>query len=52
MNELQEARYHFALSEVIDMIRLYGYCNVVNDIDAMIADEIDRKMKVAYEPAY
>jgi hypothetical protein len=47
MNELQEARYHFALSEVIDMIRLYGYCNVVNDIDAMIADEVNKKLELA-----
>lgn len=47
MNELQEARYHFALSEVIDMIRLYGYCNVINDLDAMIADEIDKKLSLA-----
>ena len=47
MNELQEARYHFALSEVIDMIRLYGYCNVINDLDAMIADEINKKLSLA-----
>ena len=47
MKELQEARYHFALSEVIDMIRLYGYCNVINDLDAMIADEIDKKLSLA-----
>ena len=47
MNELQEARYHFALQEVIDMIRLYGYCNVINDLDAMIADEIDKKLSLA-----
>jgi hypothetical protein len=49
MNELDEARYHFALSEIIDMIRLYGYSNVINDLDAMIADEINQKMKVVYE---
>lgn len=46
MNELDEARYHFALSEVLDMIRIYGYCNVLNDLDAMIAEEVNRKLVV------
>jgi len=49
MNELDEARYHFALSEIMDMIRLHGYCNVINDLDAMIADEINKKLGVVYE---
>jgi len=49
MNELDEARYHFALSEIMDMIRLHGYCNVINDLDAMIADEINRKLAVVDE---
>jgi hypothetical protein len=46
MNELDEARYHFALSEVLDMIRIYGYFNVLNDLDAMIAEEVNRKLVV------
>ena len=49
MNELDEARYHFALSEIMDMIQLHGYCNVINDLDAMIADEINRKLAVVNE---
>ena len=49
MNELDEARYHFALSEIMDMIRLHGYCNVINDLDELIADEISRKMELTHE---
>lgn len=49
MNELDEARYHFALSEVLDMVRIYGYSKVINDLDALIADEISRKMELVYE---
>jgi len=49
MNELDEARYHFALSEIMDMIRLHGYCNVINDLDEMIADEINQKLAVVNE---
>jgi hypothetical protein len=49
MNELDEARYHFALAEMMDMIRIYGYCNVINDLDAMIEEEISRKMELVYE---
>ena len=49
MNELDEARYHFALSEVLDMVRIYGYSKVINDLDVLIADEISRKMELVYE---
>lgn len=49
MNELDEARYHFALSEVLDMIRIYGYSKVINDLDELIADEISRKMELVHE---
>lgn len=49
MNELDEARYHFALSEIMDMIRVHGYCNVINDLDAMIEEEINKKLGVVYE---
>ena len=45
MNELNEARYHFALSEVLDMVRIYGYSKVINDLDAMIAEEVNRKLE-------
>ena len=49
MTELEEARYHFALSEVLDMIRIYGYCNVINDLDTMIADVINKKLELVDE---
>lgn len=49
MNELNEARYHFALSEVLDMIRIYGYAKIINDLDAMIAAEVNRKLELVYE---
>jgi hypothetical protein len=49
MNELDEARYHFALSEVMDMVRIYGYSKVINDLDEMIADEINRKLESVHE---
>ena len=48
MNELDEARYHFALSEVLDMVRIYGYSKVINDLDAMIAEEVHRKLEMVY----
>lgn len=46
MNELDEAHYHFALSEIMDMVRLYGYSNVINDLDAMMNEEINRKLEM------
>jgi len=48
MNELDEARYHFALSEVLDMVRIYGYSKVINDLDTMIAEEVNRKLEAVY----
>ena len=39
-DENLEATYHFTLSAMVDMIDLYGYCNVLNDLDAMIEDKI------------
>jgi hypothetical protein len=45
LNELTEANYHFTLSAVVDLIAEHGYCNVMNDLDAMIADEVNRKLE-------
>lgn len=37
-DELKEANYHFTLSAMLDLIEEYGYCNVMNDLDDMIAE--------------
>lgn len=41
-----EAQYHFVLSDMVDLIRQYGYSRVINDLDSMIADEISRLTQV------
>ena len=52
-NHDKEAEYHFTLSAMMDLIRQYGYCNVINDLDEMIEEEISRKMEVVDEiPSY
>ena len=48
-DEYLEAEYHFALAAIMDMVKKYGYCNVINDLDDMIADEINRKLVEAVE---
>jgi hypothetical protein len=46
LNELNEANYHFTLSAMVDLIADHGYSNVMNDLDAMIADEVNRKLEM------
>ena len=41
-DENLESHYHFTLSAMMDMVRIYGYAKVINDLDALIADEISR----------
>ena len=41
-----EATYHFTLSAMKDLIARYGYCNVLNDLDAMIEDEVEKLLLV------
>ena len=36
MNSIDEARYHFILSDMVDLIEDYGYANVINDLEDMI----------------
>ena len=43
-DEYLEANYHFTLSAMVDLIDEYGYSNVINDLDAMIADRISLKL--------
>ena len=37
MNQHDEARYHFVLSDMAYLVDEYGYANVINDLDGMIA---------------
>jgi len=39
-DERLEAHYHFTLSAMVDLIDEYGYCNVINNLDAMIAEKV------------
>lgn len=43
-DEYLESRYHFTLADMVDLIEQYGYSNVINDLDAMIADKIAQKV--------
>ena len=36
MNPTEEARYHYVLSDMADLVDEYGYANVINDLDEMI----------------
>lgn len=49
LDELTEAHYHFTLSSMVDLIAEHGYCNVMNDLDAMIADEVNKKLELVDE---
>lgn len=43
-DEYLEANYHFTLSAMVDLIDTYGYSNVINDLDSMIADRLEDKV--------
>ena len=36
MNPTEEARYHYVLSDMVDLVDEYGYANVINDLDTLI----------------
>lgn len=38
LEQQNEAFYHFTLSNMVDLIDAYGYCNVINDLDDMITE--------------
>lgn len=44
LEQQKEAFYHFTLSDMMDLIEEYGYCNVLNDLDAMIEDRVAQKV--------
>jgi hypothetical protein len=37
MNSIDEARYHYILSDMADLVDEYGYATVINDLEEMIA---------------
>ena len=41
VNYESEAMYHYILSDTVDLIREYGYAKVINDLDAMIAEQVN-----------
>jgi hypothetical protein len=45
LDEFKEADYHFTLSAMMDLIREYGYSNVINDLDVMIAEEVNKTLE-------
>lgn len=45
-DENLEAHYHFTLSAMVELIDTYGYYNVINDLDAMIADRLNNLIEM------
>jgi hypothetical protein len=46
LDQQKEAFYHFTLSDMVDLVRQYGYSRVMNDLDTRIADEVNRLTEV------
>ena len=44
LEQQNEAFYHFTLSNMVDLIDVYGYAHVLNDLDTMIADRVSLKL--------
>lgn len=42
MNHNEEARYHFVLMDMVDLIGDYGYNTVMADLEVAIADKVNR----------
>jgi len=42
MHHNEEARYHFTLMDMVDLIGDYGYDRVMADLDVAIADKVNR----------
>ena len=44
--DMREAYYHWVVSDVCDMIRLYGYTKVLTDIDkALRTDDLEVELR-------
>lgn len=42
MPDEKEAHYHWTVSDMVDLIQEYGYAEVINDLDNMIADRVNK----------
>ncbi len=42
MSHNEEARYHFILMDMVDLIGDYGYNTVMADLEVAIADKVNR----------
>lgn len=48
--DLEEAHYHWVLSDVCSLIRRYGYTKVMTDIDkALRAEDLEVELKHTFE---
>jgi hypothetical protein len=47
MSHNEEARYHFILMDMVDLIGDYGYDTVMADLDVAIADKVNRLVQRA-----
>ena len=47
MNHNEEARYHFILMDMVDLIGDYGYEAVMTDLEVAIADKVNRVVQRA-----
>jgi hypothetical protein len=47
MHHSEEARYHFTLMDMVDLIGDYGYEAVMVDLDVAIADKVNRLVQRA-----
>ena len=47
MHHNEEARYHFTLMDMVDLIGDYGYEAVMADLDVAIADKVNRLVQRA-----
>lgn len=48
--DLEEAHYHWVLSDVCSLIRRYGYSKVMMDIDkALRTDDLEVELKSNFE---
>jgi len=47
MSHNEEARYHFVLMDMVDLIGDYGYDTVMADLDVAIADKVNRLVQRA-----
>ncbi len=47
MSHNEEARYHFILMDMVDLIGDYGYQRVMEDLEVAIADKVNRLVQRA-----